>query len=89
MKTPMTQSSLIDQITERFEQLVSRHEELRRANQRLSNEVQALTHERDRLKAQMAAARARVDALIHLLAQHDESELLDAEPISPPRGSET
>lgn len=89
MKTPMTQPSLIDQITERFEQLVSRHEELRRANQRLSNEVQALTQERDRLKAQMAAARARVDALIHLLAQHDASELPDAEPISPPRGSET
>jgi hypothetical protein len=44
-----------------------RHEELQRTNALLAQQVQALTLERDQLKSRLAAARARVDALIERL----------------------
>ncbi|TAN09460.1 MAG: DUF904 domain-containing protein [Burkholderiaceae bacterium] len=83
----MTHPSLIDQITERFEQLMARHEELRQVNARLSAEVQALAQERDHLKARMTAARERIDALLDLLPGSDELPL--AEPTAQPQDSKT
>lgn len=87
MKMTMTSPSLIDQITERFEQLLARHEELRQVNARLSAEVEALTQERDRLKARMTAARERIDALLDLLPDSAESPL--AEPTEQPQENKT
>ena len=59
--------SRIDELTDRIERLLLRHEELQRTNDLLAQQVQALTLERDQLKSRLAAARARVDALIERL----------------------
>jgi uncharacterized protein (TIGR02449 family) len=63
----MANSNTIDQIAERVDHLLLRHEELQRTNALLAQQVQALTLERDQLKSRLAAARARVDALIERL----------------------
>ena len=63
----MSNPSRIDQIAERVERLLLRHEELQRTNALLAGQVQALTPERDSLKSRLAAARARVDALLDRL----------------------
>ncbi|MEK7345648.1 MAG: DUF904 domain-containing protein [Pseudomonadota bacterium] len=63
----MAHSDTIDQITERVDHLLLRHEELQRTNALLAQQVQVLTLERDQLKSRLAAARARVDALIERL----------------------
>lgn len=63
----MVHSNTIDQIAERVDHLLLRHEELQRTNALLTQQVQSLTTERDQLKSRLAAARARVDALIERL----------------------
>ena len=63
----MAHSDTIDQIAERVDHLLLRHEELQRTNALLAQQVQALTQERDQLKSRLAAARARIDALIERL----------------------
>ena len=63
----MAQPDTIDQIAERVDHLLLRHEELQRTHLLLTQQVQALTQERDQLKSRLAAARARVDALIERL----------------------
>jgi uncharacterized protein (TIGR02449 family) len=63
----MANSNTIDQIAERVDHLLLRHEELQRTNALLTQQVQALSLERDQLKSRLAAARARVDALIERL----------------------
>jgi cell division protein ZapB len=63
----MPSASQIDQIAERVERLLVRYEELQRTNVLLAEQVEALTHERDSLKSRLAAARARVDALLERL----------------------
>ena len=63
----MSQTNLIDQIADRVERLLLRHEELQRTNALLTQQLHAMTQERDQLKSRLAAARARVDALIERL----------------------
>ena len=63
----MSQTSPIDQISERVERLLVRHEELQRTNALLSSQVQALAQERDLLRSRLSAARHRIDALIDRL----------------------
>ena len=63
----MTISTQIDQVCERVDRLLLRHEELERTNALLAEQVQLLTQERDSLKSRLAAARARVDALLDRL----------------------
>lgn len=70
----MSSPDLIDQIAERVERLLVRHEELQRTNDLLAQQVQALASERDSLKSRLAAARARVDALIDRLPGTPEQE---------------
>jgi cell division protein ZapB len=65
----MTNTPLIDQITERVERLLLRHEELMRTNVLLTAQVQELTHERDLMKSRLSAARHRIDTLIERLPQ--------------------
>jgi uncharacterized protein (TIGR02449 family) len=63
----MAHSNTIDQIAERLDHLLLRHEELQKTNVLLAQQVQTLSNERDQLKSRLAAARARVDALIERL----------------------
>ena len=54
-------------LAQRIDRLLLRHEELARTNALLSRQVSQLTGERDNLKSRLAAARARVDALLERL----------------------
>jgi cell division protein ZapB len=76
----MRPMSRIDDLTERVERLLLRHEELQRTHALLQQQLDVTTHERDSLKARLAAARARIDALIDKLP----SPTADAAPISTP-----
>lgn len=51
-------------LAERVDRLVLRHEELKRTSQLMEQQLQAVTAERDSLKSRLAAARARIDALL-------------------------
>ena len=54
----------LEDLAERVERLVVRHEELKRANALLEAELASVVGERDSLKSRLAAARARIDALL-------------------------
>ena len=51
-------------LAERVDRLVLRHEELKRTSQLMEQQLQTVTAERDSLKSRLAAARARIDALL-------------------------
>jgi cell division protein ZapB len=70
--------SRIDELTDRIERLLLRHEELRRTNALLEQQVQVIGQERDSLRARLAAARARIDALIDKLPQNHGDTSADA-----------
>jgi cell division septum initiation protein DivIVA len=59
--------SRLDDLAERIERLVLRHEELQRTNVLLEGQLNAVTSERDSLRSRLAAARARIDALLDRL----------------------
>jgi uncharacterized protein (TIGR02449 family) len=59
--------SRLDELAERVERLVLRHEELKRTNALLEQQLSTVTSERDSLRARLAAARARIDALLERL----------------------
>jgi cell division protein ZapB len=63
----MPSAQQIEQVAERVERLLVRYEELQRTNALLAQQVEVLTTERDSLKSRLAAARARVDALLERL----------------------
>ena len=65
----MSNQFQIDQVAERVERLLLRHAELQRTNALLTNQIDTLTNERDSLKSRLAAARARVDALLDRLPE--------------------
>jgi cell division septum initiation protein DivIVA len=69
--------SRLPDLVERVERLVLRHEELQRTNALLEQQLHATENERDSLKSRLAAARARIDALL---------ERIPVEPV--PRPSE-
>lgn len=57
----------LQDLADRIDRLVLRHEELKRANALLEARLSAVTAERDSLASRLAAARARIDALIERL----------------------
>ena len=59
--------SRLEDLAERIERLVLRHEELQRTNTLLEQQVAGVTSERDSLRSRLAAARARIDALLDRL----------------------
>lgn len=59
--------SRIDPLLDRVERLLLRHEELQRTNALLHEQLAVVSNERDSLKARLAAARHRIDALIDKL----------------------
>lgn len=54
----------LQDLVERVDRLVLRHEELKRTSQLMEQQLQAVSAERDSLKSRLAAARARIDALL-------------------------
>ena len=68
--------SRLDDLAERIERLVLRHEELKRTNLLIGQQLVSITCERDSLRSRLAAARARIDALL---------DRLPAEPAPTPR----
>jgi hypothetical protein len=59
--------SRLPDLAERIERLLLRHEEQKRTNLLLEQELRTVTDERDNLRSRLAAARARIDALIDRL----------------------
>ena len=63
----------LNELALRIDRLLLRHEELERTNKLLLEQVASLTGERDSLKSRLAAARARVDALLERLPAADSN----------------
>ena len=59
-------------LAERVERLVLRHEELKRTIALFEQQLAAVTAERDSLRSRLAAARARIDALLERLPADDD-----------------
>jgi cell division protein ZapB len=59
--------SKLEDLAERVDRLVLRHQELRRASTLIEQQLAAVTAERDSLRSRLAAARARIDALLERL----------------------
>jgi len=56
--------SRLPDLADRIERLLLRHEEQKRTNILLEQQLRAVSDERDNLRSRLAAARARIDALI-------------------------
>ncbi len=69
MRAAMSQATQIELIAERTERLLLRYRELQRTNALLTEQVSVLAHERDSLRSRLAAARARIDALLERLPE--------------------
>jgi len=65
----MSNSTQIEQLTERVERLLVRYAELQRTNELLTDQIDELSAERDQLKQRLGAARARVDALLERISE--------------------
>lgn len=61
--------SSVEALIERVERLLVRHDELKRTNELLTQQLGAVSTERDNLRSRLAAARARIDALIEKLPE--------------------
>lgn len=57
----------LDPLIERVERLLVRYEELQRTNALLAEQVESLRRERDLMASKLAAARARINALLERL----------------------
>jgi uncharacterized protein (TIGR02449 family) len=63
--------STLEDLADRVERLLLRHEALQQANAQLAQQLTAVAAERDNLRSRLAAARARIDALIERLPAGD------------------
>jgi cell division protein ZapB len=59
--------SRLPDLADRIERLLLRHEEQKRTNALLEEQLRSVSDERDNLRSRLAAARARIDALIDRL----------------------
>ena len=57
----------LEDLAERVDRLVLRHQELKRSSALIEQQLVAVTAERDSLRSRLAAARARIDALLQRL----------------------
>lgn len=57
----------LEDLAERVDRLVLRHQELKRTSTLIEQQLAAVTTERDSLRSRLAAARARIDALLERL----------------------
>lgn len=65
----------LDDLAERVDRLVLRHEELKRTTALVEQQLQAVSAERDSLRSRLAAARARIDALLERLPSDSPREV--------------
>jgi cell division protein ZapB len=65
--------SRLPDLADRIERLLLRHEEQKRTNILLEQQLRAVSDERDNLRSRLAAARARIDALIDRLPTSEGS----------------
>ena len=61
--------SNLQDLAERIDRLVLRHEELERTSTLIEQQLAVVTSERDSLRSRLAAARARIDALLARLPE--------------------
>jgi cell division protein ZapB len=54
----------LEDLAERVDRLVLRHQELKRTSALIEQQLVAVSAERDSLRSRLAAARARIDALL-------------------------
>jgi ABC-type phosphate transport system auxiliary subunit len=64
----------LDDLAERVDRLVLRHRELQRASALVDQQLAAVTAERDSLKSRLAAARARIDALLERIPAEEPAQ---------------
>lgn len=57
----------LQDLADRVDRLLLRHQELERTNKLLLDQLAQVSSERDSLKSRLAAARARIDALLERL----------------------
>ena len=57
----------LEDFAHRVERLLLRHDEIKRTNALLEQQLAAVTAERDSMRSRLAAARARIDALLERL----------------------
>jgi chromosome segregation ATPase len=57
----------LEDLAERVDRLVLRHQELKRSSALIEQQLSAVSVERDSLRSRLAAARARIDALLERL----------------------
>ena len=69
--------SRLPDLAERIERLLLRHDEQKRTNTLLEQQLRAVTDERDNLRSRLAAARARIDALIDRLPASEDGQAGD------------
>lgn len=69
--------SRLPDLAERIERLLLRHEEQKRTNTLLEQQLRTVTDERDNLRSRLAAARARIDALIDRLPASEAGQATD------------
>jgi len=62
----------LQDLAERIDRLVLRHEELKRTSTLIEQQLATVTGERDGLRSRLAAARARIDALLARLPAQGE-----------------
>jgi chromosome segregation ATPase len=74
----------LEDLAERVDRLVLRHQELKRSSALVAQQLQAVTAERDSLRSRLAAARARVDALLERLPAENAPALARLPKESPP-----
>lgn len=60
-------ASKLEVLSERVDRLVLRHQELQRSHALIEQQLAAVAAERDSLRSRLAAARARIDALLDRL----------------------
>jgi uncharacterized protein (TIGR02449 family) len=59
--------SRLPDLADRIERLLLRHDEQKRTNTLLEQQLRTVSDERDNLRSRLAAARARIDALLDRL----------------------
>lgn len=64
----------LEDLVERVDRLVLRHQELKRTSALIAQQLVAVTNERDSLRSRLAAARARIDALLARLPAEAAAE---------------
>ena len=81
--------SKLEDLAERVDRLVLRHGELQRSTALVEQQLATVTAERDSLRSRLAAARARIDALLNRLPAEGSEALSTPAPTPTPAPAPT